>query len=302
MTLDTWGTQFGKSIIVGASLIIFDDVDYNGLRSHRASDIKKFSSGSGMQIDRKGMGLVMAGGGQIFMSGNKNFSYKSSPDLRTDEGWNRRLVVIPIEEKSNFEPIRKDADLPKKFLADAPCVIGWALAMPDSVMVGVGHEAAMITQSVAANDDTLFTNIRDFLCECVRLDFQSSEKGGSGANRAPHTLRDAFFTFCEERDLVVPTGRFELLEGLRTVLRQFKVDRFVQSKKGRNGWEYFGLILSKNKGQPITVAPFHALEELRNTPLCTIADATAGVVPFEYKGVYSNSEILALFKPPSRRR
>lgn len=113
-----------------------------------------------MQIDRKGMGLVMAGGGQIFMSGNKNFSYKSSPDLRTDEGWNRRLVVIPIEEKSNFEPIRKDADLPNKFLADAPCVIGWALAMPDSVMVGVGHEAAMITQSVAANDDTLFTNKR----------------------------------------------------------------------------------------------------------------------------------------------
>ena len=137
-----------------------------------------------MQIDRKGRNLVTANGGMIFMSGNKDFSYRTSPDLRTDEGWNRRLVVIPIDELSSFDPIRKDPNFLAKLVADAPAVITWVMGMPDPTMVAVGRKAAMITQSLDTGGGTLQKNIQDFLCECVRLDPEFSEKGGFGPT--PH--------------------------------------------------------------------------------------------------------------------
>lgn len=305
MSLSTWSTQFGKSAVIGASVVIFDDIQYDGIRSRSAADLKKFSSGSGLQIDRKNLDFVTTPGGIIFMSGNKNFDYKAAPGLSTDEGWIRRLIIVPIKERKSNEPFLKVPVFEQKLLADAPSIIRWALAIPDEIMVKVVKEAARISQALNSDSDSTLNNIYNFLMDEVRLDVSSKIKGGHGPTSPPETLQGTFFSYCARRELRPSKKRGEFQNGLQTVFRQLEIDNIVVSKKGPEGWMYFGLTLLKNQGSPIIAPELTVLSELRDFPICTMLRSQnkktekTKTESFQFQGVSTNQEIREKFNSPT---
>lgn len=300
MSLSTWSTQFGKSAIIGASVVIFDDVSYDDLRNRSAADLKKFSSGSGLQIDRKNLDFVTTSGGLVFMSGNKNFNYKAAPGLITDEGWLRRLLVVPIKERVSNEPFLKVPVFEQQLLADAPSIIRWALAIPDDIMVKVGEEASRITQALNSDPDSLLNNIYNFLMDEVRLDPSSKIKGGHGPTSPPETLQGTFLSYCARRELTPPKKRGEFQSGLKTVFRQLEIDRVVKVSRGKHGWEYSGLTLLKNQGSPIIASELTVLSLLRDFPICTmVRSQKQKPKSFEFQGVSTNQDLREKFNSPT---
>ena len=86
MNLKNWNSHFGKSSALGASLLLFDDINTHGLTYTSANLFKQFVCGLRILVDRKKLSHQYLEGGAVVMSSNHRFTFEKAKNLVNDEG------------------------------------------------------------------------------------------------------------------------------------------------------------------------------------------------------------------------
>ena len=187
MDLNTWSSSFGKFVAIGASIILFDDINYYALTYAAASEIKRFVSGLPLMVNRKHMSLIELGNGIIFSTSNKPFSHHAAKKLRDDGGFIRRFLGIPIKRSSKTHHYESSADLINVLVEDTGFLLSWVLALNKDCLPSIKQGVPDISNYLVSESETQTVNRAtiEFVCQNLRL--CSSERILGGYRSNPET-------------------------------------------------------------------------------------------------------------------
>ena len=290
------GSTFSKQSMVGKKLVLFDEISPASLTSSRLTLLKTMISGDPVQVEVKYKDPESIEGIQLVMVGNHPFNNGLAPEALEDTGWRRRNLCMRCESPYGLLP--KDDSINDKVMGELHVILSWALALSDSLIFKLGHNAGLVSEYSEINSITppYGLAIKQWLSNHVRLDRGSTTLCGYVGSPKAGSLNLAFNEYCEENEIAIPKSRSAFKSNLERSLREFELDRSkgIYGRKEKSGWVIHGLSLDKKKGEKILFPEPEVWTELANHPVLTSLDKDGVVIPIQYKNNSSNEAI----KPP----
>ena len=287
------GSTFSKQSMVGKKLVIFDEISPASLTSSRLTLLKTMISGDPVQLEIKYKDPESIEGIQLVMVGNHPFNNGLAPEAVEDTGWRRRNLCMRCDSPYGLLP--KDDTINDKVMAELHVILAWALALPDSLIFKLGHNAGLVSEYSEINSITppYGLAVKQWLSDHVRLDRGSTTLCGYVGSPKAGSLKLAFNEYCEENEVPIPKSRSAFKSNLERSLRELGLDRSmgIFGKKEKSGWVIHGLSLDKKKGRRILIPEPDVWTELANHPVLTSLDKDGVIIPIQYKGSSSNDAI-----------
>jgi hypothetical protein len=293
LDLTFWATNTEKLKGHGASFFFFQNCDHSSFTKKNTSDLKKLCSNVPIQV---GNSSTIIKGAQIFMSANNKLTSEQAPFLFNDDQWKQKLLVLPISQgKTLFgKNTAKSENIYKNLVENTAGIIAWALALPDECLVEISNNGAILSKAleIGVYEDDFDSLVLQFFVSRVRLDSSRFVPAGHGYNEQTDSLQYALVKFFEEREEVIPKGRFVIQNAFLKALQALDLMNKVKIKRRAGGWIYQGLTLSTNFGIGIKSPIPKVIYLLKETPICIAANKNFEIKPFKFKGCSTNQDIV----------
>lgn len=289
MTLEGLKQQFGRANLIGASIHLFNDVNYSSLSMGQVSDLKKLASKEPISVDIKNSQPVEVQGGLVIMSGNELFT--SQDKINLDQGWVRRYLPVPVELP--LKKLSKDLNLEDKLKDDIGGLICWAMAIPDAAVEVICNGAAKIAQhlNTTSENQDFSAIVKQWVLDNLRILPNNKIIAGFNADPKPGTLGYAFGKWAQENKVVVPNNRNAFKTGFLRSIEELSLPNVGGKANGPKGWYIIGLVISKVKGEAIPSPMIREIQVLSQVPVFEYLAKGGQAKSFIYRGLSKNEEI-----------